>query len=221
MKTLFLTSAGVRFHPVANEFLKILPRNIENVKLAHIMTASKMARDLAYMKEDKQMFRELRLSYEDLDIEGKTEEELKEILKGFDVIYVQGGDPYYLLKHIKLSGFDVVVKQLIEEGKIYVGVSAGSYVACPTIESTLWKKPQRERHGLCDDEPALNLVNFLVVVHYEERHKDVIKKGIAHTKLPVRVLTDNQALLVRNENVELVGEGEEINIVAGQRVDEI
>lgn len=210
--TLLLTSGGIRFSPVADEFVKLLSKPPETIKMAHIMTASKMAHHLTYLEEDKAAFARLKIPYEDIDIEGMTEGQLREKLPAFDVIYVQGGDPFYLLKHMKLSGFDVVIKELINEGKLYVGVSAGSYVACPTMESTLWKKPQRARHGLGNDEPALNLINFLVAVHYKEIHMNAVKSGIARTKLPVRILTDNQALLVRGDKVELVGEGEEIRL---------
>lgn len=210
MSTIFLTSGGIRFQPVADAFVSILPKKLSEIRMAHIMTATKMARHLKYLEEDRAAFARLGISYDDIDIEGKTTDELRTILKDYDVIYVQGGDPYYLLKHMRLSGFDVVVKELIAEGKLYVGVSAGSYVACPTLESALWKRPERARHGLADTEPSLQLVDFLVQVHYTDTHKEAVKNGMAHTTLPVRILTDNQALLTRNGNVHLVGSGEEV-----------
>lgn len=210
MSTILLTSGGIRFQPVADAFVKLLPKKPSETRMAHIMTATKMARHLTYLEQDIAAFKKLGLLYEDIDIEGKTADELRTILKDFDVIYVQGGDPYYLLKYIKLSGFDVVVKELIAAGKLYVGVSAGSYVACPTLESALWKKPERARHGLADNEPAMNLVDFLVQVHYKEDHREVIRNGMSHTRLQVRILTDNQALLVKDGTVTLVGDGEEI-----------
>lgn len=210
MSTLLLTSGGIRFSPIADEFIKILPKPLNQVKIAHIITASKMAKHLAYLAEDRIAFKKLNIQYEDIDIEGKNEEELRMILDKFDVIYVQGGDPFYLLRHIKLSGFDIVIKELLKKGKLYVGVSAGSYVACPTLEAALWKRPDRARHGLRDDEPAMNLVNFLVLVHYEDRNKSVVENGIKQSKFPVRILTNNQALFVQDDQTLLVGEGEEI-----------
>ncbi|MEN9327973.1 MAG: hypothetical protein RI947_781 [Candidatus Parcubacteria bacterium] len=212
MSTLFLTSGGLRFKPVADEFLKLIPKKPSEIRMAHIITASKMARHLTYLEEDKEAFKTLGIPYKDIDIEGKTEEELRELLKDFDVIYVQGGDPYYLLKHIKLSGFDTVVKELIVSGKLYVGASAGSYVACPTLESTVWKKPHRARHDLRDDEPAMHLIPFLLLVHYEEQHKDIVKDGISYAKYPVRILTNNQAFIVRDGEVVLAGSGPEVHL---------
>ena len=212
MSTILLTSGGIRFQPVADAFIKLLHNKPSETRMAHIMTATKMARHLTYLAEDIAAFKKLGLNYEDIDIEGKSADELRTILKDFDVIYVQGGDPYYLLKHIKLSGFDVVIQELLAAGKLYVGVSAGSYVACPTLESALWKRPERARHGLADNEPAMHLVDFLVQVHYEDKHKDAVKMGIAHTHLPVRILTNNQALLIIDGNIQLVGSGAEVRL---------
>ena len=91
MSTLLLTSGGLRFQPVADEFLKLLAKKPSEIRMAHIITASKMARHLTYLEEDRAAFKTLGIPYEDIDIEGKTEHELRELLKDFDVIYVQGG----------------------------------------------------------------------------------------------------------------------------------
>lgn len=212
MKRLLLTSGGLRFAPVASEFLKLIDNKPKEIKFAHIMTASKMAKNRSYLEQDIQAFKNLGIRYEEIDIEKKTEEELQDTLKNFDVIYVQGGSPFFLLKHIKLSGFNHVIQELVRKGKLYVGVSAGSYVACPTIEQALWKKPDRDRYGLKDDEPALGLVPFLIVVHYQDEHKDTVRRGMEHTQYEVKILTDNQALLVEDGNVTLVGKGEEVTL---------
>lgn len=163
------------------------------------------------MKRDKQAMLNAGFQVEDIDIEGKDKRGLWGLLKDKDVIYVQGGNTFYLLKHIKESGFDKVVKELINEGVTYIGVSAGSYVACPTIEVANWKHQDRNMVGL-KDLTALNLVPFLMTVHYEPKYKPILEKEIPSTSYPVKILTDNQALLVRDGQVRLIGEGREIKI---------
>jgi len=150
-------------------------------------------------------------SIEDVDIKGKNEKELRKMLKDKDIVYVQGGNTFYLLKYVKESGFDKVVKELIQKGLIYIGVSAGSYIACPTIEMALWKDQDKNIVGL-EDLTALNLVPFLLSVHYILEYKEIIKKGISSSKYPVKMLTDDQAILVRDNKVELVGKGSEIRL---------
>jgi hypothetical protein len=43
---------------------------------------------------------------------------------------------------------------------------------------------------------------------YMERHK----RKISTSKYPVRILTDDQALLIQGDSVKLIGEGKEIQI---------
>lgn len=207
-KTILLTSAGM---DVKEEILKILPKPANQTKVAHIITASKVEGDLSYLEKENQIMRKVGLDVESVDIEGKTENELRILLKNKDIIYVQGGNSFYLLKHARESGFDKVVKEFIENGIIYIGVSAGSYIACPTIEMAAWKHQDKNTVGLTD-LTALNLVPFLLSVHYKPKYKDVLKEAITKTKYPVRILTDDQALLIRNGEVKLVGKGEEIKL---------
>lgn len=209
MRTLLLTSAG--FNGVKDEIIKIFQKPANQIKLAHIITASKAEEDRSYVRKQERVMTEYGIQVEDVDIEGKNEQELREILKNKDVIYVEGGNTFYLLKYVRESGFDKVVKELINKGIIYIGVSAGSYVACPTIEMATWKHADNNVVGLTD-LTGMNLVPFLMSVHYEPQHKDIIKSEMAKTNYPVKILTDQQALLVKDEQVELVGVGPEINL---------
>lgn len=208
MKIILLTSAGM---DVREEILKILPKPANQIKIAHIITASKVEENLSYLEKENRIMRELRFDVENIDIEGKDEKELRALLNDKDIIYVQGGNTFYLLKHVKESGFDKVVKELIGKGVIYIGVSAGSYIACPTIEMAYWKYPDRNTVGLAD-LTGLNLVPFLLSVHFKPEYAPVLKQEISTTNYPVKILTDDQAILVKDGDVKLVGRGEEIKL---------
>jgi len=212
MKTLFLSSAGVRFPIVKEELLKILPKPLTKIKLAHIITASKVEDNQTFVDVDQKVLEELGIQVEKIDIADKKERELEYILNAKDVIYVNGGNGFYLLKKVFESGFDKIIKKLIAKGVIYVGVSAGTYIVCPTIEMSDWKKIKDNHYGLTNLE-GLNLVPFLISVHYNrEKYREKIKEGIAKTNLPVKILTDDQALLIRDGNVQLVGKGDEVKV---------
>lgn len=208
MKTILLTSAGTK---VIDEILKIIPRPPKNIKIAYIFTAAnwrgyknKKGRDIPALEKFG-----FKIFY--YDIEGKNPQQIKNFLKSKDIIWVRGGNSFYLLKYIRQSGFDEVVKDLIEKGKIYIGVSAGAYIVCPTIEMANWKHQDRNVVGL-KDLSAMNLVPFLVSVHYKPEFKEAIKEGAKKSKYPVKVLTDDQAILVQNDKIKLVGKGKEIII---------
>ncbi|MBI3335805.1 MAG: Type 1 glutamine amidotransferase-like domain-containing protein [Candidatus Portnoybacteria bacterium] len=206
MRILLLTSAGMK---VEEEILKILPKPAHRIKIARIITAAKPERDTSYMEVSKRKMIGAGFQVEDIDIEGKHETELRALLRDKDVIYVAGGDTFYLLKCVKESGFDVVIKELVDRGAIYIGVSAGSYIACPTIEMAVWKHQDRNMVGL-KDLTALNLVPFLLTVHYKSEHRELLREAIKISKYPVKILNDSQALLVKGNKVKLVGKGKEV-----------
>lgn len=208
MKTILLTSAGMQ---VKEEILKILPKPANQINLAHIITASKVEDDISYVKRDSLAMEELGFNVEEIDIEGKNENELRFVLADKDVIYVQGGNTFYLMKYVKESGFDKVVKELIETGLIYIGVSAGSYIACPTIEAANWKHADKNVVNL-KDLTGMNLVPFLLSAHFNPEYAEILKQEITATKYPVKILDDNQAILIIDENIKLVGRGEEIKL---------
>jgi dipeptidase E len=110
---------------IKEEILRVLPKPPEQMKIAHIITASKPEEDTSYVEKDSRLMVEAGFQVEDIDIEGKNEIELKELLKDKDIIYIQGGNTFHLLKCVKESGFDKIVKELIEKEVIYIGVSAG------------------------------------------------------------------------------------------------
>jgi len=208
MRTLLLTSAGMK---VEEEIIKILPKPAYQIKLAHIITASKKEVNTSYVDKDTEKMKRIGFQIENIDIEGKTENELRELLKSKDAVYVQGGNTFYLLRCIRESGFDKLIKELLNRGVIYIGVSAGSYITCPTIEMASWKHRDNNIVNL-KDLTGLNLVPFLLSVHYKPEYEQNIKEAIAKTTYPVKILTDEQAILVKDNKIKLVGRGKEINI---------
>jgi len=209
MKTILLTSSATF---TTDKKLEFLPKPLSEMKMAWVITASKGVDDTSYIQRHKQRMDELGFDYEEIDIEGKNEKELREILSDKEVVFVEGGNTFYLLKCVRESGFDKVIKELIEKGVIYIGASAGSYIACPTIEMATWRhQDEYDRCGVTNFT-GLNLVSFLVIAHYTEEYKEIVKEGISKTKYLVRILTDDQALLVRDDGVELVGKGPEIKL---------
>lgn len=203
MTKLLLTSEGIK---IQEEILKTLPQSSRQLRLLHVTTASVPKLNKTYIDEERKKLMKMGFTVEDVDIGGKNEEELRLILKDKDVIYVAGGNTYYLLKRIKESGFDVVVKECINNGVLYIGVSAGSYVACPTIEQHNWKHLGSDQFGL-EGLSAMDLVPFLIFAHFEEKWRELVEKNVVLTRYPVVALYDTQAVLVEDGKWKIVGEG--------------
>ena len=60
---------------------------------------------------------------------------------------------------------------------------------------------------------GLNLVPFDIFVHYQPEHAEIIKQQIKNPKKrarQLRILTDEQAILVQGKEIDLIGQGEAV-----------
>lgn len=201
MKQLLLASRGTY---VTDGQYEIFGKPRNKIKWAYITTAGKSVPDKTYIKKHEQRMRELGWDFEEIDLDGKTADELREILKDKDAINMLGGNSFYLLKSIRDSGFTNVLKEFLERGGVYCGSSAGSYVSCPTIEVATWKKPQKFNHHGITDFTAMNLVPFLIVAHCTPEIEAIIRPKMEQAKYPVKLLNDQQAILVQDDKMELL-----------------
>lgn len=201
MQTLLLLSSS-KF--IQKDLKPVIGKALSDLRIAHIINASKGkgVSNLAYLERTKDIFKRNCGYYEDLDLDGKNEDQLRNILKNFNAVFVNGGSTFYLLKSIRESGFDKVIKELLLEDFVYMGASAGSYVACPTIEMATWKHQDKYDHYGLTDFTAMNLVPFLMTVHYIPELHDLLKVKISETNYPVKILNDEQALLIKGNKIE-------------------
>ena len=109
---ILLTSNGSFFY---ENFKDIFNIPIEDAKLACVTTAHKGTESREYIDKHFKKLEKLGFNFTEIDIDGKNKEELEILLKDFNFIYVSGGDLFYLLKSIKESGFDKVIKKFLKE----------------------------------------------------------------------------------------------------------
>lgn len=201
MKKLILASMGAY---ITDGQYQIFDKPRDKVKWAFITTAGKSVPDATYLKIHNKHMQELDWDFEEVDIDHKNPDELRKIFKDKDAINMAGGNSFYLLKSIRESGFEQVLKEFLDRGGVYAGPSAGAYVACPTIEMAVWKDFKRfNRHGVTDFT-AMNLVPFLILAHYSPEMDPIIKPKIDAAKYPVKLLTDQQAIMVKDDKIELL-----------------
>jgi dipeptidase E len=132
---------------------------------------------------------------------------LERDLSQFDVIWVGGGNVYYLRWISRKSGFDQVIRRLIDKGIVYGGDSAGAIIAGPTID---YFQPADEP----EDAPEIILEGFgfiatVVIPHYDHQKYAPIMKSIKEklddTSYKTAILTDAQALIINGNTETVVG----------------
>lgn len=68
------------------------------------------------------------------DVSGKTVTEIANATGAADVVYVSGGNSFFLLENLRASGGDIALRAfLADPDHVYIGASAGAVVLAPDI----------------------------------------------------------------------------------------
>ncbi len=144
----------------------------------------------------------------------KKQEELKDELLKYDLIWVRGGNVFVLRRAFKRSGADVVIKELLENNEIaYGGYSAGVTVLQPHLHGIeLVDQPDVVPEGY-DAEvlwDCLGLLPYCVAPHYKSDHpeSEAINKTVDYyieNHIPFIALRDGEAIVVNDDNQTVVG----------------
>jgi dipeptidase E len=133
-------------------------------------------------------------------------------VEGADAIAVGGGNTFKLLRGLYDAGVVGLVRERVEAGVPYVGWSAGSNVACPTIRTT---------NDMPIVEPpsfrAFGLVPFQINPHYTDYHppghmgetRDDRLAEFVHVNPGVRVIGIREGTMLRVE-------GDRISLLGGK-----
>ena len=138
-----------------------------------------------------------------------------EALESADLVMVGGGNTFQLLAECRARGLLRLLRRKVLSGCKYVGWSAGSNLACPTIKTTN-DMPIVDPGGL----EALGLLPFQLNCHYtsqsipghqgETRDQRLAEFARVNPDLPVLALPEGDWLRVSGESVELRGPHEAI-----------
>ncbi|MDR1338824.1 MAG: dipeptidase PepE [Prevotellaceae bacterium] len=126
-------------------------------------------------------------------------------------IAVGGGNTFHLLKHVRESGIVDAVREKVRRGTPYVGWSAGSNIACPSICTTN-DMPIVEPESF----EAFKLIPFQINPHYldthpqghagETREQRIEEYIAANPGMYVAGLRETCILLLENGNLSLIGD---------------
>lgn len=189
---LFLTSIAAQS---LDKIVPDLPKRPSELKVAFIPTAALKYEQ--WLDDDRKKFEELGFDVHIFDIKEKTESEIRSFLSGVDIIFVSGGNTFWLLEKARKSGFDKVLRELSKSNKIYIGSSAGSIIVGPNIEPI--KSFDDPSAANLDSYDAIGLVDFVVLPHwgkdkYKEKQAAVVKE-YGH-KYKLKPIKDGEMVVV-------------------------
>lgn len=203
MKKMLLVSM---FQNVAS-ILKTVEPNLKNRTVTYIPTASVAEKLGFFVKIGQWKLKRLGLIVDELEISTSSYETIKRKLEKNDFIYVAGGNTFFLLQELKRTGANKVLVQEINKGKLYIGESAGAIVVAPDIGYSA-EMDSVEKAPELKDYSGLNLIDFYIVPHYKNWEMGKAAEKIIETfsaSLDLKVICDNQAVLVENGKVEILG----------------
>jgi len=201
MAKLLLTSTGLANKNIAKKFLQTIAKPASQIKLIFVPTAARSEEELKYVQESKKELLDLGFLTKNIKTIDLDKPASVKSVVDFDSMYVCGGNTFYLLKKVRETGFDKVIKKFVKTGKLYFGVSAGSILVCPTIDIA---SPFDKNYVGLTYLTGLGLIDVIVSPHYTSEEKPIIdafKKKSQYTVVPLK---DNQALLVVDGETKII-----------------
>lgn len=202
--------------PVSNQLFKLVGKTSGEVKTAVIPNAkdyySLRARNYK-IKETNQYLAGLGLNPSTFDLKNcNNVAKIKAKLQRFDLIWVSGGNTFCLRHQMRRSGFDQVVKELLNQDSIvYAGESAGACVTGNSLKGLEDSDtPQFAEEIIWE---GLNILPNFVLPHTDNPvfAQDTQKARQIHKndESPVIELKDSQALVINGGNSKIVEKSHE------------
>ena len=185
---------------------KFLDKNTESKKILFIPTAANVEEYKKYMHLTQKAFEDFGYEVENFDVSVFSEEIAKEKLSEAKIVFISGGNTFYLLQELKRKNLIPYLKERIENGLLYIGESAGSVIAAPDIEYASIVDDKTLATEL-DDYTGLNLVDFYIVPHFEEEPFVESSRNTVELykdKLDLKLINNKEAILVENNNFTII-----------------
>ena len=189
------------------ELSKLVGRKPQNTKVAYIENAYDVYHDEESLIEGRKILKDKGFDFELVDLRDFKDkyEELRKKLESKDVFWLTGGNPFYLRWLMRETGADEIITDLLKKGKVYVGASASSVVAGPTLKYFDNQDDPNEAKEVIWE--GLGLTQTVVVPHIDNkefgegcREAGELLKKEGFTTQPIK---DDQVLLI-NDNIQIV-----------------
>lgn len=125
---LLLTSTGLKSLVLQEAFLKNTKKEVEQLKVIFVPTAANDEESKAMLPSCKADLTNLGILESNILVYDLDYILPYETGAMYDAIYFCGGSTKYLLERINAIGFSDVLRKLLDQGMLFIGVSAGSKI---------------------------------------------------------------------------------------------
>lgn len=194
---------------VDEELLKLFDKS--NPSIAYIPSCSDPSRK--YFNQKVEYYKSMGiedLQYFDLDKE-YDEEKINNVFK-YDAIHLSGGNTFYFLYLLRKRDFIELLRDYVKKGGILIGISAGSILMTNTITIAGLGEDADENIVGLEDKKALGIVDFEFSPHWngDSEKLELIRGYAKETNIKIYVCKDGAGIVINSDNVQLIGEIEEI-----------
>ncbi|MDL2235700.1 Type 1 glutamine amidotransferase-like domain-containing protein [Christensenellaceae bacterium OttesenSCG-928-L17] len=206
---------------IMGDIEKKLGKSGTEIKIAFITTAANLhpADKRDWIDDGREILKARKWQIVETDIADKTEEEVKTELDGCNVIFVEGGQPIYMLEQVQKCNFGKIVKEALARGVMYIGESTGSIITGQNIEPYgHLAQDKRENPPVLSSYEGMGLVNFFIRPHWNrqgakrQRDIDEMRSSVSafyNISEPVIALNDTQLVYVDGDQFQIWSVGEE------------
>lgn len=203
MKQLFLCSY---FAGVKELFRQYVSEKQLGKQVLFIPTAGNVEEYRGYIDEALQTFEDLGFQVEVLDISACDRETAQAKIFQSKLLYISGGNTFYLLQELKKKQLLSLIKEQIADGMVYVGESAGAIITAKDIDYNKIMDDKTVAMELNGTE-ALSEVDFYVLPHVGE------EPFVESAQTTLDTYSDQLNLLPLNNRQALLVEGEEVKVL--------
>jgi len=184
---------------IGDKLLSVINDKPENITVAFVATAADVYEDKWFVDLDRDKLREQGFKTKEIILCSKNADQLEKEISNCSIIFVAGGNVFYLLQEVRKSGFDRAIDRFLDKDIIYVGSSAGSMLVGPNIEIAN-ELDDPDKAPELKDYTGLNLIDFIVLPHYgtpkrEKKYQKIMEKA-ASLNFKTKTLKDDEYVLV-------------------------
>ena len=195
-------------HPSNKAALLGLFNKHDNLSVAVIPTAwdtYPSERKATEIEQQLVVFKQWGFSTSLLELTTVNGPDLKQRLTGKDLVWVMGGNSFYLNYFIHKSGFSGIVKDFLGNGMVYGGESAGAVVAGATLHGVEKVDDPKESPEVVWE--GMGLVSSGVLPHWGwEKYRELIQSAKSEMVKfsPVITINNDDAIIFIDDTYEII-----------------